>query len=198
MIRHSYAEAFLRIIFNRMCLSAVSLILLTGCGYRFGGGGNEPAFKTISIPFVEGDTNGNLTSSIIQELSESGGYTYSRQGGDFELCIKLIDFSDENIGFRYDRKKNGRLRKSIIPVETRLTVIAEVMLINCITRQALIGPVKISACVDFDHDYCAGRKGVNAFSLGQLEDYDAAYEAVIFPLNTILAKKIVALIHDNW
>ena len=114
------------------------------------------------------------------------------------MKVELIDFDDENIGFRYDRKKDGRRRKAIIPTETRLIATAQVTLIQAYSGEALIGPVRLAASVDFDHDYCSDRGEINIFSLGQLNDYDTAYEAAFRPLNRVLAQKIVDLINDSW
>lgn len=176
----------------------IFLFFCTGCGYHFGPGKIPQFPKTISIPFVEGDDGGALTSQLIEQIVQSGEYEYQNSGGAFLLKIKLIDFNEENIGFRYDRKKDGRRRKAIIPTEARLTAIAEVALIEACSGVALIGPVVINASIEFDHNYYLGRGEVNVFSLGQLSDYDTAREAADKPLNRALARKIVDLITDSW
>lgn len=179
-------------------LAGLLLILLSSCGYQFGEGGIASQYQTISVPFVKGDWNGDLTTTLIESIAQSGSYTYSRCNGALILHVELMEFTDENVGFRYDRKKSGRLRKSIIPVETRIETTAEVKLVEAGSGKIVLGPVLITACVDFDHDFYSSRNGINTFSLGQLSDYDAAYDAMYHPLNLALSRKIVDFVVDSW
>lgn len=176
---------------------AVVLILLSGCGYRIGDGGLS-RYQTISIPFVEGDWDGDFTSEIAKEISKSGAFEYKREDGALILFIKLIDLRDENIGFRYDRKKRGTIKKSIIPTETRITAFVEIKVVEAASNEVVLGPVILSSSIDFDHDWYNSRHAVNIFSLGQLSDIDAAREAVGHPLNEALAKKIADYLSDSW
>lgn len=179
-------------------LMMTALFFLTGCGYRAGYDGLASTYHTISIPYAEGDLNGQLTAAIISEVNKSGAFQYVNQCGNLRLIVKIIDFNDQNIGFRYDRHKDGRLRDTIIPVETRLFALAEVTLIDNMNERILLGPTKLSAHIDFDHDYYSSRNEVNVFSLGQLSDYDAAYDAANTPLNNALARIIIGYISDSW
>lgn len=178
--------------------AALLLLLLTSCGYQFGQGGLASRYHSISVPYVEGDRDGSLTAAIVRQLTESGDYEYKNCGGALSLDVKVIDVNDQNIGFRYDRKKSGKLQKSIIPTETRIQAVAEVTVYEAGSCCALLGPVRIQATVDFDHDYYNSRDGINIFSLGQLSDYDEAYDAVKVPLSEALAKKIVDYVNDSW
>lgn len=173
-------------------------ILFSGCGYRFGEGELATQYKTLSVPLVLGDEDGDLTAALVEQIARSGTYQYSRDEGVLILKVELIDFRDENIGFRYDRKKDGKRRKEIIPTETRLSVTAEVTLIEACSARPLLGPARILASIDFDHDYYSSRGEINVFSLGQLGDYDTAHDAAYQPLNRVLAQKIVDFINDSW
>lgn len=173
-------------------------LFLSGCGYRFGDGTPFQKGTTISIPYIEGDFDGQLTSELIQRVTENGIFDYQRSGGSLTLLVKVIDFEDEDIGFRYEQKKDGKFKSSVIPDESRLFVEVEVVLIEVASYENILGPVRIVASVDFDHDYYSSRNGVNVFSLGQLTDYDAAYEAAEVPLSRELAKKIVDYLISNW
>jgi len=174
------------------------LLFLTSCGYRFGSGELSSNYRTVTVPFVLGDLDGSFTSALIHQLSLSGEFEYVREGGSLVLKVNLTDFRDENIGFRYDRKKRGDLTKSVIPTETRITAFAEVSLVEACTGKVVLGPAKIMASVDFDHDYYSSRNGVNIFSLGQLGDIDAAHEAVNTPLYRALAQKLVDYVCQSW
>lgn len=174
-------------------------LLLVGCGYRFGqGDGLTARYATITIPYVAGDQSGALTSAIIKEVVRSGLFEYRNTGGSLVLHVKQIDLDEDNIGFRYDRKKRGTLTKDIIPTEARITIVVEVSLLEAVSFQRLLGPVRFSASVDYDHDYYSSRDGVNVFSLGQLIDLEAAYDAVQDPLNREIAEKIADYIQQSW
>ena len=173
--------------------------LLSACGYRFGQGeGLASRFATISVPYVEGDQEGGLTSALIKEIVRSGVFVYQYCGGGLILHVKQIDLDEDNIGFRYDRKKRGTLTKDVIPTETRITIFVEVSVTEAASCKTILGPVRLSASVDYDHDYYSSRDGVNIFSLGQLSDLDAAYDAVKVPLNRAIAEKIVDYITQSW
>ena len=178
----------------KMRLFLLACVLLAGsCGYRFERDQLQP--RTLSVPFAEGDTEGDLTAAVIQQISSSGVYTYRKEGGNLLLKIKVVDLRDENIGFRYYRNKEGKLKKDIIPTETRMAVTAEVTLVEAGSCTPILGPTLITAGVDFDHDFYSSD---TTFSLGQLNDYDSAYDAVVQPLNKALAQKIVDFVNDGW
>jgi hypothetical protein len=174
------------------------LFLCTACGYHFEDETFAPRYSTISVPFVQGDWDGNLTAAIVEQIGRTGCYRYQSSGGALTLQVQILDFDDRNIGFRYDRDRKGHLRHTIIPTETRLTASVEVSLIDAASQTTLLGPVCLTAWVDFDHDYESPLNSVNIFSLGQLNDYDAAYDAVYRPLNRALSQKIVDFICDSW
>ena len=174
------------------------ILLLTSCGYHFGTGSTINSYRTISVPYVEGDWDGTITSAIIKEISEYTSLAYRDCGGALILKVKVLDYDDENIGFRYDRKKDGNPKDIIIPDETRTSIRAEVVVIEASSGCNILGPVEIFADVEYDHDYYSNRDAINVFSLGQLSDIDEAYDAAQQPLNKRLAEKIVAYVRDNW
>ncbi|MBA3957550.1 MAG: hypothetical protein H0X51_04030 [Parachlamydiaceae bacterium] len=177
-------------------LFLISLFLLSSCGYRLGTGGTLATHRTITIPYVDGDWDGDLTAAIIQAVSQSGNFQYRPEGGSLTLQASVVDVTDEDIGFRYDRTHSGRVRKSIIPDETRLIMSVDIRLIDNLTGCTLIGPVRITSDVDFDHDYYTTRGSINVFSLGQVTDVDEARDAAYTPLNKRMAHKIVDYISD--
>jgi hypothetical protein len=176
----------------------LALFFLSSCGYQFGRGSLPSQYCSMTVPYVDGDFDGSLTAAIAKQIVQSGAFEYRREGGDLLLKVKLVDLSDENIGFRYDRKKKGEIKHSIIPTETRIIALAEIKVEDANTGSILLGPVCLSASVDFDHDYYSSQNGVNIFSLGQLSDVDAAYDAVQYPLHQVLAKKIIDYVSDSW
>lgn len=176
------------------------LLACTGCGYRLGQGGVVESYKTITIPYALCDQDGRLTNALIKQMSESGALRYHPESADLSLLVRLVKEKDKNIGFRYDRprKKEEELLDTIVPTETRRTVWCEVEVVDNYTGMVLIGPARISASVEFDHDYYSSRNGVNIFSLGQLGDIDAAYDACLTPLYEKLAEKITDYVNNSW
>lgn len=168
--------------------------MLAACGYQYGTGGIISTYRTISIPYVKNDLDGRMTAALVKVISTQSGLQYEKCGGELTLLVEIIEFENENIGYRYDRKNDGKLTHSIIPAETRLMLAAQVTLVESQTAKPLAGPVKITAFVDFDHDYERTRNGVNVFSLGQLTDYDEAYDAALQPLYEVLSEKIADFI----
>lgn len=174
------------------------LCLFSGCGYRVEENFSEStAPQYVNIPYIEGDLDGKLTAALIKELSTSGKYLYSPSGESI-LIVRIDDYYDENIGFRYDRSKKGKLKHFIIPTETRSYMLVEVELRSACTECLEREPVKIMASIDYDHDYYTIRHGVNIFSLGQLTDVDSAEEAAIVPLEKKMAEKIVDYVVYGW
>lgn len=175
-------------------LQIILLIALASCGYRQEG---VPSFEdapTLSIPYVEGDPDGQITKALVYQVASSGRYVYQACSGQFILRVRVIDEYDENIGFRYERNKNCKVTREIVPVETRGWIVVEVELLSA--GQVLRGPCRLQAYTEFDHDYYTIRDRVNIFSLGQLTDVDSAEDASLTPLYRRIAEKITEwLIH---
>lgn len=174
------------------------LSFLTSCQYQFGQSELLRSYQTISILYAQGDQQGELTTEVIKQISSSGVLRYMNEGGDLTLKIKLVEWREENIDFRYDRKRSGRIKKSIIPTETRVNVEADISLIETRTGQIVRGPTRIKASAEFDHTYYSTHDKVNTFSLGQVNDIDAARDAVKKPLYRCLAERIVDYIANSW
>lgn len=168
--------------------------MLTGCGYRPGYGAFSEHYSTISVPYVVGDLDGDLTAAIVHEVVASLGFDHSDTDGQLLLIVQLVDVADENIGFRYEQLHGKKYKRSIIPVETRLIAIAEVSLVDAATGCTVIPTVRLSATVDLDHEYNATYADSTVCSLGQLTDSEDAFAAARIPLHRALAQKIVEYI----
>jgi hypothetical protein len=177
------------------------LLLLCSCGYHFQGptAGNV---STISIPYVEGDVNGQLTDQLTRALTMSGQFRCAYVDGRYLLKTKLVDRHAEPIGWRYEKDEDGSIENELIAVEGRRFLAAEVQLIDTATDEIVYGPETILATFDYDYyepdvvqDLSFVSHGVRRssvqFSLGQLDSSEAAYDDVFLPLAQKLAKKIV-------
>lgn len=189
-IKESMPKKFLYLFILAGCLSS--------CQYKFGFSDQSPYYSTITIPHVQGDLKGELTAEVIKKMSSSGAYRYVNCGSDYTLKITLLDTTEQNIDYRYDRKKTGKLKKNIVPTESRFISRVEVTLINTGTGKIVKGPACISASAEFDHTYYTTRDKINVFSLGQLNDIDVARDAAKTPLNRELAERIVDYVVNSW
>lgn len=181
-----------------------SLVVLTGCGYRFQ---NSEDQTTLSIPYVTGDQEGQLTSELIRQFSCSGDYAYVRDHGAQLLKVSLVGNDSESIGYRYDRNQStGAVQTNLLPTEKRRTVTAEVTLLDAGTEEILVGPYLISASTDFDFTDVNSiqslafmtpngeKEKVLNYSLGQVDSVEGAQDDAVTPLYRSLAQKIVAVI----
>ncbi len=175
------------------------MLTCTGCHYRFGQGDIPAHYKTITIPYANGDEDGRLTNALVRKMSTSGNLEYCPNNGELILSVTILKLRDRNIGFRYDRsRRKEELLKTTIPTETRRTIFTEVAVIEACSDRVIVGPVRISSNVDFDHDYYSSPNAINIFSLGQLGNIDAAYDASLNPLYDRLAEKIADYVNNSW
>lgn len=173
-------------------------LILSGCGYKFGSSGIFSNHQTVCVPYAEGDLDGSFTNELIKQIASQAVFEYQLTGANLALKVKLEDMKNDNIGYRYYRNKQNKLTRETIPVETRLSQTAIVSLIDTYSGLVVLGPVKITASTDFDHDYYSTKDAINVFSLGQLTDYDEALDAAKKPLYYNLSKKIVDFLADGW
>jgi hypothetical protein len=183
-----------------------SLLMLVSCGYR---AANSEEKKTISVPYIEGDQQGQLTAEVIRQLQETGYYDFVRRGGDLVLKAVIVGDQKETIGFSYDRKgQSGKIEKNLMATENRRNLTVEIQLLE--GDKVILGPLKITAAGEFDYvdvnslqalsfinDRGRREKVVN-FSLGQLDSIEGAEDNVLTPTYRGLARKIAAaLVRDQ-
>lgn len=187
---------FLKKKFLKSLILYSSLIfLLEGCHYQIERYPSEWQRATLSIPYIEGDEEGALTSEVIKQITASGLFHYinTASESDFLLKIEYLKSRIENVGFRYESNKHGKLKKFIIPSETRVHATIAYTLLENTTHKIVKGPITIEAYTTFDHEYDKVTHHVNQFSLGQLTNIEEAQKSAMLkgPLNRILASKIV-------
>lgn len=181
------------------------LLLCASCGYRFDPSDEEVhATRTITVPYVRGDEEGQLTSALIYALSSSGQFRYVRSGGDLILNVGIASDGDERIGYRYDRHgPQSKRRHRLQPVENRRLMAVEISLIDNNTNEILIEPMRVTAAVDYDYvdpnslrDLTVETAGGGVqksitFSLGQLDSIEGAHDSSSTLLYRVLSQKIV-------
>lgn len=183
-------------------LFLLPLLLLSGCGYRFDGGGEK---ISVSVPYVQGDHEGELTEALVWALSRSPSFRYTHGEGDWILQVRFLKSANDRIGYRYDRRndKNGTRRKNIVGIENRKTSTVEVTVLSAATGCRVLGPQVVRAHADYDYvdpnyigdlafDNLDGQQETSiAFSLGQLDSVGAAGEDATYPIFRRLARTIV-------
>jgi len=189
----------------------VLVFLCAGCGYHWTTDLLQTSRPTISVPFVDGDSDGALTCAIVYALSSSGIAEVRQKEARYRLQVAIVNSSAQTIGYRRDRQKiTGEIKKNLVASEARKTIVIEATLYEGSGETIVCGPMRLEA--DSDYDYLDGdsmqdlafinpmgsQKTVLPFSLGQLEPLEAAEEATTKPLYTKLAKKVVEAIFNVW
>lgn len=182
---------------------------MIGCGYRWQPNHPYGERPSISVPFIQGDEDGRLTTSIIHALSASGLADVKASQGDYQLQVQILGSNSEHIGYRVDPQKvDHKVRKNLLASEGRRSMTLEVSL--CKGEKIVYGPYQMTG--DAEYDYVDGDSiqdltftnpsgalvTVLPFSLGQLEPEESAQEAAAKPLYAHLAQKIVDAISSAW
>ncbi len=181
-----------------LIITTTVLLAFTSCGYHFGAGSAPWIGSTISVPYICGDETGEFTRTLVRELASSGAFQYTDDCGCYRLCVNVRELCDENIGFRYDINKEGQQTTTIIPVEMRTRTVAEFSLVEASSGCVVLGPERVSAMVDFDHEFEGGSDHLNNLSLGQVTDLEASKEVIPGRLGQALAERIVDYLRGAW
>ncbi len=181
-------------------LASLLALSFTSCGYHNAASDDR---TTISIPYVEGDAQGQLTAELIRQITNSNMYDFVKKDGD--LCLKVTIMGDKNeiVGFQYDlTTKKGKIERNLMAEENRRTLTAQVTLTDTTTEEVIVGPVNITASTDYDYIDVNSLKTVSfinehgkrektiSFSLGQLDSIEGAQDAALTPIYRQLAQKI--------
>ncbi len=185
-------------------MAIVILLVLAGCHYRFEDQVCEERRVSLTIPYVQGDTDGMLTDELTRQCAQSGLFECVQNGGEYTLKVKMIADSNNRIGYRYDRNaQTGQVKKNLIPVEYRRSVLAEVTFIRSCSEEVIFGPEAIFADGEFDSvnpsvlddltfvNPLGIREKIIQFSLGQLDSEEGGTDNVRVPLYRQLAQSIV-------
>lgn len=181
-------------------------MIFAGCGYHLT---EEEEKPVISIPFVQGDYEGQLTNELIRAILAGGQYHYSNHGGEYLVQVKVVGDHTDRIGFQYDRKElSGKRLKNLQAIENRRTISAEVVVIDTASGEPIADPIVVSASSDYDYvDINSVRdlafttpsgqtESVLNFSIGQLDSVEGAQDDAILAVYRRLAQKIVATVNQ--
>lgn len=183
----------------QFCLLIIVILALPACGYRWGRGEILERYSTVCIPYAEGDDEGIFTAALIRAATTRGGLAYASHGADLTLKVCLFAPEDTNIGFIYAPEEDSdRLSHIITANEARLTLSAQVSLIDRRSGTCVMGPLEIRSSLAYDFESDLSNDNANSFSLGQFEMHNIAQDAAFPPLYNLLAEKIVDYVNNSW
>lgn len=177
--------------------------LLSSCGYHCF---YPEKRSTISIPYITGDLQGQLTIELTQQIQELGFCRIQFNNGDFILKVRLIEDKDEIIGYRYGDDFHGKDKK-LVADENRKKLTAEVVLIENSTGKTTLGPLYVNSSATYDYVdvqipiYRKSALNSLSFSLGQLDSIEGAQDAAFRLVCQQLAKKIALILNvsmNSW
>lgn len=172
---------------------------LQSCGYRSTAETNAlSSYQTMTVPYVEGDAEGQITQQVIATLTESGAWKYRTLEADLILKVKIIDTKIEDVGYNRYYFRSRRPERWMVPNERLYSILAEVSVIEASTSKVLLGPVKRSARVKYDFDPEFDTTDLLPFSLGQFNFVENAQNIAKKPLNEKLAQNIVDYLLNSW
>lgn len=193
---------FLKKFLNRVSFVSVSIILvlsLSSCGYKSLAQHHAlSSYSTISIPYVDGDRDGELTSILTQTLVSAGGFKYQTDDGDLVLKVKILDKKVEDVGYDRFYGSNGQLTRSITPNERRLSLLVEITVIDGCTQTVLLGPEKLSTSVKYDFDPEFSEDNLVSYSLAQYNFSESAERMAFVPLNQQIAQIVTNYLLNSW
>ena len=173
------------------------LCCLTGCAsWHVADSVSSDKQMTIRIPYAQGDDSGELTSRVIEAVNNQPGFRVD-ESGQYLLRIRLLDDTEEKIGFRYNPRELKRGSHKLILEESRAKALAEVTLVDRFTKKNVVGPAFILGNTDYDHQENTINNNVNDLSLGQLSDIDAAQDVTYIPLYRDLSSKIALWLQNQ-
>lgn len=175
------------------CLALLPLLLLNSCGYFWGSSQISNEYRTISVPYIQGDSSGRMTDQLVNQITASGALEYVSCNGDLTLKVCLIKPKDTSIGFNYATGKNY-----IVPDEGRLTLGARVSVIDTCTGACVVDQFTVFSSLTYDYQSDSSDDNFHDFSLGQFVMHNQAKEAAFFPLHQRLSQKIVDYAVHGW
>ncbi len=152
----------------------------------------------MTVPFVEGDLDGQLTSVLTQEISESGLLSTCERDGELSLHVKILGFKNEDIGYDRFYNKENDIQRWMVPNERRLSILVKISVVDEETQKVILGPADLSTSVTYNFDPEYSVDNLVGFSLGQFNFSENAQDIAETPLNQQIAKQIVDYVVDGW
>ncbi|MGR3973699.1 MAG: hypothetical protein QRY72_03920 [Candidatus Rhabdochlamydia sp.] len=183
-------------------------LLCSGCRYH---PVNQEEKITLSIPYIQGDKEGGLTTALIFELAQAGIYHYVKGEADVRLQAELVSDEEDIIGFRYDQSTDtSQLLSNLMATENRRKLSFRITLMDPVTQMPILPPQIVTSDAEYDYidvntfselafiDMGGQIRRTIHFSGGQLDSVEGAQDSALQPIYRDLAKKITALIERAY
>ncbi len=190
---------YLKKSFSKSLLLLTLGLLCQGCGYRSVIHHNAlSSYKTITVPYIEGDGEGEITSQVIQSLSQSGAWQYRTFDAELILKVKVLGTKAEDVGYNRFIGPDNQAERWMVPNERLLSILSEVTVIDMATQKIVLGPKNLSTSVKFDFDPEFSEDNLVGFSLAQYNFVENAERSAHKPLNESIAQTIVDYLVNSW
>lgn len=152
----------------------------------------------ICIDFIDKDEQGIFASALVYELEQRALPVQStKQNARFILNIRLLNESDENIGFTYAPQQSSDAvpRHFVVADEGRLSLSIRVQLKDTQTGNMIFDRCLPKEYVSFDFEPDLGTKNFQQSALGQYEMHSEALQSAKRVLYTQAAKAVVQQVY---
>ncbi|AHK63722.1 hypothetical protein BOKEGFJH_00846 [Chlamydia avium] len=183
----------------------VSCVLISCTGYTLVNSSNVLSAlgksirsEGVDLSPIDKDVSGQLSAAIIYELGKRSLSAHSGESNSrYLLKVQLLNEVDENTGFTYAPNKinNKTPRHFIVSNEGRLSLSAQVQLIDKHSGQVLINEHIARKSVTFDFEPDLGIVNAHQFALGQFEMHNEAIKSAQRVLYAHLAETIVQQVY---
>lgn len=185
--------------------ASLFLCILTACsGYTIVGY-NQPLSPVgqalqsegICIDFIDNDELGIFTSALIYELEQRALSVQSATKARYALQIRLLNESDENLGFSYAPQQASDTvpRHFVVADEGRLSLSVKVQLKDLQTGELIFDRCLPKEYVSFDFEPDLGTTDCQQFALGQYEMHSEAITNARRVLYVHAAKAVVQQVY---
>lgn len=179
----------------RNWLAGFILLTFTACGYQVGDNGLLSSYKTVSVPYIQGDVTGALTTAVIDEISSLGSTAYVLSSADLELKMEVKESRSENTGYQFpkDVSEDNRLVAS----QKREEMLLSIELVDTRTGEALFPTHYLTAGTEYSFlPIGRAEENILQFSLGQLDSQEGAMDFSSLNLNQQMAQKVVEYLYS--
>lgn len=157
----------------------------------------------ISVPYAYGDDTGSLTHALVSSLANKTNFLVA-QDCRYELIVTILDSDENSLAYRSRNAdsftKTSEIKKggNLFTCENRAKMLAEVEIVDKVTKKAIRGPGCILGSIEYDTQHRAKNNKMNRFSLGQLGDTYADQDVLPSVVYQDLAEKIAFWVQQQY
>lgn len=178
----------------KLCILPIFSFFLASCGsYTWQ---NKISLRAISVPFIKNDSDGMLTTALIETLGKSG-FTLDKRA-DRVLEVELIEVQAVSVGYNYGYDERARPTADLKATEARVQWTCAVAIKDRESGEYLEKPHKLSVEVDFDFQSDEMPNNDVQFSVSQLNIREEAQTFSQLALKRKMASAISSWLLMHW